>query len=88
LAHAATFRCLDLAYEAGRMGQTAPAWLSAANEVVVESFLRGGLGWTTIAELNDDALAAWDGTLADSVDAVLEADRRAREVTRRIIERR
>ncbi|MEZ5380720.1 MAG: 1-deoxy-D-xylulose-5-phosphate reductoisomerase [Microthrixaceae bacterium] len=83
-----TFRCLDLAYEAGRMGQTAPAWLSAANEVVVESFLRGGLGWTAIAELNDDALAAWDGTLADSVDAVLEADRRAREVTRRIIDRR
>ena len=38
-----TFRCLDLAYAAGRLGQTAPAWLSAANEVVVEAFLSGGL---------------------------------------------
>jgi 1-deoxy-D-xylulose-5-phosphate reductoisomerase len=34
-----TFRCLDLAYQAGRIGGTAPAWLSAANEVAVEAFL-------------------------------------------------
>lgn len=33
-----TFRCLDLAYQAGRIGGTAPAWLSAANEIAVESF--------------------------------------------------
>ena len=26
-----TFRCLDLAYQAGRIGGSAPAWLSAAN---------------------------------------------------------
>ena len=32
-----TFRCLDLAYQAGRIGGTAPAWLSAANEVAVEA---------------------------------------------------
>ena len=36
-----TFRCLDLAYEAGRTGGTAPAVLSAANEVAVEAFLGG-----------------------------------------------
>ncbi|MBK7019959.1 MAG: 1-deoxy-D-xylulose-5-phosphate reductoisomerase [Candidatus Microthrix parvicella] len=80
-----TFRCLDLAYAAGRLGQTAPAWLSAANEVVVEAFLSGGLRWTAIGELTDEALGQWDGTLADSVDSVLHADRRAREVTRHII---
>ncbi len=33
------FRCLDLAYEAGRRGGSAPAWLNAANEVAVEAFL-------------------------------------------------
>ena len=83
-----TFRCLDLAYAAGRLGETAPAWLSAANEVVVEAFLSGGLRWTQIAELTDEALGQWDGTLADSVDAVLHADRQARQVTDRIIARR
>ena len=37
----ATFRCLALAYEAGRAGGTAPAWLNAANEVAVAAFLDG-----------------------------------------------
>ena len=36
------FPCLGLAYEAGRMGETAPAWLNAANEVAVAAFLEGG----------------------------------------------
>ncbi|NNE95800.1 MAG: 1-deoxy-D-xylulose-5-phosphate reductoisomerase, partial [Acidimicrobiales bacterium] len=33
------FPCLDLAFAAGRIGGTAPAWLSAANEVAVQAFL-------------------------------------------------
>ena len=37
----ATFRCLALAYDAGRAGGTVPAWLNAANEVAVEAFLAG-----------------------------------------------
>ena len=37
----AVFRCLDLAYAAGRAGGSAPAWLNAANEVAVEAFLAG-----------------------------------------------
>ncbi len=36
-----SFPCLDLAYTAGRIGGTAPAWLSAANEVAVDAFLAG-----------------------------------------------
>ena len=74
------FRCLDLAYAAGRLGETAPAWLSAANEVAVEAFLEGGLAWTAIAEINDAALDAWPGTPAESLEAVLEADTQARQV--------
>ena len=35
----AAFGCLSLAYDAGRTGGTAPAWLSAANEVAVDAFL-------------------------------------------------
>ena len=43
---AQTFRCLDLAYAAGRTGGTAPAVLSAANEIAVEAFLAGRIAWT------------------------------------------
>ena len=41
--HATTFRCVALAYEAGRTGGTAPAVLNAANEVAVAAFLDGRL---------------------------------------------
>lgn len=77
----AAFRCLDLAYEAGRRGGTAPAWLSAANEVAVEAFLEGLMPWTGIAETNEELLEEHDGASADSLDAVLDADARARERT-------
>ena len=33
------FLCLKLAYQAGEEGETAPAWLNAANEVAVAAFL-------------------------------------------------
>ena len=77
----AAFRCLDLAYEAGRRGGTAPAWLSAANEVCVEAFLEGLMPWTGIADTNEELLEEHDGAPADSLEAVLDADARARERT-------
>lgn len=70
----ATFRCLGLAYDAGRSGGTAPAWLSAANEVAVDAFLAGRIGWSSIAELVGAALDRWDGAPADDLDTVLAAD--------------
>ncbi len=76
----AAFRCLDLAYEAGRRGGPAPAWLSAGNEVVVDAFLQGLMPWTGIAEVNEWLLERHDGGAADSLEAVLDADRRARDL--------
>jgi len=72
------FGCLDLAYEAGRAGGTAPAWLSAANEVAVEAFLAGRIRWVGIAEVLAEVLGRWPGTPADSLDAVLDADAEGR----------
>jgi 1-deoxy-D-xylulose-5-phosphate reductoisomerase len=74
----ATFACLGLAYEAGRVGGTAPAWLNAANEVAVQAFLDGAIRWISIPEVLHDVLSRHDGAMADSVDAVIDADRRAR----------
>jgi 1-deoxy-D-xylulose-5-phosphate reductoisomerase len=83
-----TFRGLGLAYAAGRLGGTGPAWLNAANEVAVEAFLDGRIGWTTIADVLEAVLARHDGAMADSVDAVIDADRQARAVAGTIIEER
>ena len=79
------FRCLDLAYEAGRRGGTAPAWLSATNEITVEAFLKGLIPWAGIADLNAQLLEKHDDAKADSLEAVLDADRRAREATTHLL---
>ena len=84
----ATFRCLVLAFAAGRAGGSAPAWLNAANEVAVAAFLAGNLPWTGIAEVLEAALDLHDGTALTSVDDVIDVDGRAREVAGRIVEKR
>jgi 1-deoxy-D-xylulose-5-phosphate reductoisomerase len=75
------FPCLSLARAAGRAGGTAPAILNAANEVAVEAFLEGRLGFMGIPRAVDEALQSLPVTPADSLDAVLDADARARELT-------
>jgi 1-deoxy-D-xylulose-5-phosphate reductoisomerase len=76
----ATFRCLGLAYEAGRAGGTAPAWLSAANEVAVDAFLDGRLRWNQIADVCVATLERHDGGTPHTVEDVIEADAAARRV--------
>ena len=81
----ATFRCLDLAYEAGRVGGTGPAWLSAANEVAVDSFLTGNLAWNEIPDVCVDVMAVHDGATPNTVDDVVEADAEARRTASRLL---
>ncbi len=81
-----TFRCLTLAYQAGRSGGTAPAFLSAANEVAVEAFLAGLLKWPDIAAVVESSMQAYeatDGTLTSS--EIIEADRVGRETARKVL---
>ena len=82
------FRCIDLAYAAGRSGGTAPAWLSAANEVAVEAFLAGALDWNGIADVVAETLDAWTDEEVDQVEGVLAADAAARDRARAVIARR
>ena len=83
----ATFRCLDLAYAAGRRGGTAPAWLSAANEVAVDAFLVGNLRWNQIAEVCEAVLERHDGGTPHTVEDVIEADQDARRITKEVLQR-
>ena len=74
----ATFRCLDLAYQAGRVGGTAPAWLSAANEIAVEAFLAGRISWSKIAGVIEQTMQHHDGIAPTTVEDILHADVSAR----------
>jgi len=81
----ATFRCLPLAYEAGRTGSTAPAWLSAANEVAVDAFLSGRIQWSRIAEVCDATLQRFERSSDRTVDDIIAADARARQVATEVL---
>ena len=72
------FPCLRLAYEALNAGGWAPAVLNAANEVAVERFLSGAIGFTEIPQLIETVLARCETGRVDVLEDVLEADRAAR----------
>jgi 1-deoxy-D-xylulose-5-phosphate reductoisomerase len=74
------FPCLALAYAAGRAGGTAPAWISAANEVAVEAFLEGQIAWRDIAAAIAATLDRHDGAPATDAAAVIDADSQARRI--------
>ena len=74
----AAFPCLRLAREAMAAGGTAPAVLNAANEVAVEAFLAGRLGFTAIAELVSRVRDAEPVQAVRDLESVLDADARAR----------
>ncbi|MBQ2559894.1 MAG: 1-deoxy-D-xylulose-5-phosphate reductoisomerase [Fibrobacter sp.] len=76
------FRCLALAFEAGRRGGIVPSMMNAANEVLVDRFLKGNLKFTDIpkyVEMVMDKAPNVTGHL--SLEQVLEADKEARRMT-------
>ena len=74
------FPCLQLAFDALAAGGNAAAVLNAANEVAVARFLEGATSFGGIAASIAHALDAVAGGRADTLDALLDADRDARRV--------
>ena len=72
------FRCLPLAYQAGRQGGTAPACLNGANEVAVEGFLNGRLRWADIPTVIEGAMDRFVVSEPRDLDDVLAADAEGR----------
>ena len=73
------FPCLRLAREAMVKGGAAPAILNAANEVAVDAFLEGQLGFSAIAEVVAEVMSQPFEGNADSLEQILAADKWARE---------
>lgn len=78
-----TFRCLAIAYEAGRTGGTAPAFMSAANEVAVTAFLAGFISWVVIADTVDAVMQTYSAEVPTSIEDILNADARGREAAKK-----
>ncbi|MDQ3857371.1 MAG: 1-deoxy-D-xylulose-5-phosphate reductoisomerase [Actinomycetota bacterium] len=74
------FPCLALARAAGEAGGTAPCVLNAANEVAVESFLRGELRFLGIPEVVERTLSSVEPVPARDVDDLVAVDLEARRI--------
>jgi 1-deoxy-D-xylulose-5-phosphate reductoisomerase len=83
---AARFPCLGLAYDALRADGTAPAMLSAANEVAVAAFLEHRIRFTQIAAVCEETMSRLAARPLTTLDEALDADREARALTRQLLE--
>ena len=79
------FPCLDLAYTAAEVGGTLPTVLSSSDEVVVDAFLNRQIGFMDIPAIIRRAMDPHDVVYEAELDQILEINRWAREITRKII---
>ncbi|MTT32246.1 1-deoxy-D-xylulose-5-phosphate reductoisomerase [Terrilactibacillus sp. BCM23-1] len=73
------FKCLDFAYQAGKLGGTAPAVLNAANEQAVEHFLNKRISFLQIEDLVERALNEHQMVSNPSLEDIREIDIRTRQ---------
>lgn len=76
------FRCLKLALQTLDQGCMSPTILNAANEIAVDAFLKGRIGFMDIAHVVENTLDECPGANieAETVEGVLYTDLRAREI--------
>src|SRR3989344_944679 len=80
-----TFRCLGLAYKAISVGKSAPAVLTAANDVAVEAFLAEKLPFWRIPDVVESTLDANHPQRYSSLEEILEVDAWARSLAAKFV---
>jgi 1-deoxy-D-xylulose-5-phosphate reductoisomerase len=81
------FPALALARQALKEGGARPAVLNAANEIAVEAFLAGRLGFLDIASIAAETLQCYTPAAPASLEEALEVDRQARSAAGAIVKR-
>ena len=79
------FPTLLLARRALQKGGGAPAVLSAANEIAVEGFLAGRIGFLDIARVVEKTLESMPDTAVETLDDVYGIDAEARRAAERLV---
>ena len=76
------YPCFVTALEAGHAGGTYPTVLSASDEVAVELFLQGRIGFMDIHRLVASTLESHNSISRPTLDDILSADEWARQIVR------
>ena len=82
-----TFRALPLAYEAGRRGSTFPCVMNAANEVGVQAFIDGHIGFDDMFNTVESVLEKHSGLPHPELEDYVEADQWARSAAKEYIDK-
>jgi len=80
------FPATRIAREAIEAGGAAPAILNAANEIAVEAFLAGHIGFSRITAVAEETLARYDASPPDNLEDILAVDSEARKRAREALE--
>jgi len=80
------FPATRICREAIEAGGAAPAVLNAANEIAVEAFLAGQIGFTRITAVVEDSLARYSAAAPGTLEDVLAIDSEARKRARDALE--
>lgn len=70
-----TFRCLDLAYRAGKIGGMMPAILNSANEYAVELFLNKKIDFLQIANIIEECMDKFYIKEEQNVEKIIHMDK-------------
>ena len=85
------FRCLDLALAASKIGESMPAVLSGANEIAVNAFLEGNIGFLEIPQIIEKTMEKHELFPINSIDQAIEADQwaqlQAQEILKKMVGR-
>ena len=82
-----TFRALPLAYEAGRKGGTFPCVMNAANEIGVQAFIDGLIGFAGMFDVVEHVLDQHPGTSDPNLEDYVAADAWARNAAQKYIDK-
>lgn len=80
-----TFRNLQLAYDALEKGGNAACVLNAANEVVVDAFLKDRVGFLEMSDIINETLNAVDFVKQPSLEDFIETDKKTRVIAIELI---
>jgi len=78
------FPLLKLAYQCQEAGGSATCTLNAADEIAVEAFLQGRIGYLAIHEIVQETLARMPARTPRSIGDILEIDRESRVLAREL----
>jgi 1-deoxy-D-xylulose-5-phosphate reductoisomerase len=82
-----TFRNLSIAYEALKIGGNIPCIMNAANEIAVDTFLKGQIGFLEMSDMIEKTISKVGLVMHPDIDVLIQSDLEARMIAKDLIKK-